>query len=231
MIRVFSARLIPNAVELLRNFGNPAEVKSFARGLSFTNVLNQFPHKPRKIVTTPVRLVSPAVVNTTAKEGEPRFRPAKYKVDYLELYQPFFYQTVGTEDEVFEHHERIFHKLNEKVPTSLFFYGFFICIFQGPHLTYSKKNKLLDGKPFAKGVVLKTLIRKPKKPNSANRKCLRLRLSTGKEVIAKVPGIGHNLQEHNLVLVRGGRSQDLPGVKLKACRGRYDLQHTKKPKK
>ncbi|XP_077160502.1 small ribosomal subunit protein uS12m [Paroedura picta] len=86
----------------------------------------------------------------------------------------------------------------------------------------------LDGHPQLKGVVLKTLIRKPKKPNSANRKCVRLRLSTGKEVIAFVPGEGHNLQEHNTVLVEGGRTQDLPGIKLKVVRGKYDCAHVKK---
>lgn len=56
------------------------------------------------------------------------------------------------------------------------------------------------------GVVLKTLIKKPKKPNSANRKCVLVRLSNGKEMVAYVPGIGHNLQEHNIVLVKNGRS-------------------------
>lgn len=93
-----------------------------------------------------------------------------------------------------------------------------------------KKRKLgpTDGRPFLKGVVLKTLIKKPKKPNSANRKCVRVRLSTGREATAYVPGIGHNLQEHHIVLVRGGKMQDLPGVKLKCVRGKYDLAHVKK---
>ncbi|XP_071518760.1 small ribosomal subunit protein uS12m [Panulirus ornatus] len=91
------------------------------------------------------------------------------------------------------------------------------------------KNPLID-RPFAKGVVLKTLIKKPKKPNSANRKCVLVRLSTGKEMIAHVPGEGHNLQEHNIVLVRPGRLQDVPGVKLKCVRGKYDLQHVIKKK-
>ncbi|XP_034946968.1 40S ribosomal protein S12, mitochondrial [Chelonus insularis] len=83
--------------------------------------------------------------------------------------------------------------------------------------------------PQAKGVVLKTLIKKPKKPNSANRKCVLVRLSNGKELVAYVPGIGHNLQEHNIVLVRVGRLQDTPGVKLKCVRGKYDLPHVIKP--
>jgi small subunit ribosomal protein S12 len=88
----------------------------------------------------------------------------------------------------------------------------------------------LEGNPQLKGVVLKTLIKKPKKPNSANRKCVRVKLSNGKEVTAYIPGEGHNLQEHNVVLVRGGRMQDLPGVKLKCIRGKYDLAHVRKDK-
>ncbi|ODM99805.1 40S ribosomal protein S12, mitochondrial [Orchesella cincta] len=95
----------------------------------------------------------------------------------------------------------------------------------GPHKKFRPPRKPLDGAPMLKGVVLKTLIKKPKKPNSANRKCVLVRLSNGKEKIAHVPGIGHNLQEHNVVLVRCGRLQDVPGVKLKCIRGKYDLAH------
>lgn len=95
----------------------------------------------------------------------------------------------------------------------------------GPHMKNRPSRNPLGDKPFAKGVVLKTLIKKPKKPNSANRKCVLVRLSTGKEMVAYVPGIGHNLQEHNIVLVRVGRVQDCPGVKLKCVRGKYDLAH------
>ncbi|XP_037933298.1 40S ribosomal protein S12, mitochondrial isoform X2 [Teleopsis dalmanni] len=95
----------------------------------------------------------------------------------------------------------------------------------GPHIKIRPPRQPLDGKPFAKGIVLKTLIKKPKKPNSANRKCVLVRLSTGKEMVAYVPGIGHNLQEHNIVLLRCGRLQDVPGVKLKCVRGKYDLAH------
>uniref|UniRef100_A0A8C5U7W5 Small ribosomal subunit protein uS12m n=1 Tax=Malurus cyaneus samueli TaxID=2593467 RepID=A0A8C5U7W5_9PASS len=86
------------------------------------------------------------------------------------------------------------------------------------------------GRPQIKGVVLKNLIRKPKKPNSANRRCVRVRLSTGREVIAFVPGEGHNLQEHHVVLVQGGRTQDLPGVKLTIVRGKYDCAHVQAKK-
>ncbi|XP_066583133.1 small ribosomal subunit protein uS12m [Prorops nasuta] len=88
-----------------------------------------------------------------------------------------------------------------------------------------EKKRILDGNPFAKGVVLKVLIKKPKKPNSANRKCVMVRLSNGKEKIAYIPGEGHNLQEHNVVLVRVGRTKDVPGLKLKCVRGKYDLPH------
>jgi small subunit ribosomal protein S12 len=101
---------------------------------------------------------------------------------------------------------------------------------RGPHIKDRPKRQPLDGKPFAKGVILKVLIKKPRKPNSANRKCVLVRLSTGKEKVAYVPGIGHNLQEHNVVLVRCGRLQDVPGVKLKCVRGAYDLPHVIKAK-
>ncbi|KAM9270674.1 small ribosomal subunit protein uS12m [Cariama cristata] len=86
------------------------------------------------------------------------------------------------------------------------------------------------GRPQIKGVVIKNLIRKPKKPNSANRKCARVRLSNGKEVVCFIPGEGHNLQEHHVVLVQGGRTQDLPGVKLTIVRGKYDCAHVQKKK-
>lgn len=90
------------------------------------------------------------------------------------------------------------------------------------------KKTILGGKPQMKGIVLKTLIKKPKKPNSANRKCVKIRLSNGQEATAFIPGEGHNLQEHNVVLVRGGRTKDIPGLKLKVIRGKYDCAHVKK---
>ncbi|XP_031830601.1 30S ribosomal protein S12 technical knockout [Nomia melanderi] len=98
----------------------------------------------------------------------------------------------------------------------------------GPYKTKKKKKNPLDGKPYAKGVVLKVIIKKPKKPNSANRKCVIVRLSTGKELTAYVPHIGHNLQEHNVVLCRVGRLRDTPGVKIRCIRGKYDLPHSVK---
>ncbi len=76
--------------------------------------------------------------------------------------------------------------------------------------------------PFKRGVVLLVKTMTPKKPNSALRKVVRVRLSNGREVTAYIPGEGHNLQEHAVVLVRGGRIQDLPGVKYTVVRGHYD---------
>ncbi|XP_063882044.1 small ribosomal subunit protein uS12m-like isoform X2 [Scylla paramamosain] len=95
----------------------------------------------------------------------------------------------------------------------------------GPIKKKRKNKNPLGDRPFARGVVLKTLIKKPKKPNSANRKCVLVRLTTGKEMVAFIPGEGHNLQEHNVVLVRPGRLRDVPGVKVRCVRGKYDLQH------
>ncbi|CAG0883748.1 unnamed protein product, partial [Cyprideis torosa] len=86
-----------------------------------------------------------------------------------------------------------------------------------------KKKRPLDGAPIMRGVVLRVLIKKPKKPNSANRKVVWVRLTNGKEKYAYVPGVGHNLQEHNQVLVRCGRLKDVPGVQLKCIRGKLDL--------
>jgi small subunit ribosomal protein S12 len=78
--------------------------------------------------------------------------------------------------------------------------------------------------PQKKGVCLKVYTRTPKKPNSAIRKIARVRLTNGIDVIAYIPGEGHNLQEHSVVLVRGGRVKDLPGVRYHLIRGVYDLQ-------
>ena len=82
-----------------------------------------------------------------------------------------------------------------------------------------KKAPALKGNPFQRGVCLKVLTQSPKKPNSANRKVARIRLFNGNEVTAAIGGETHNLQEHSLVLVRGGRSADLPGVRYRVVRG------------
>jgi small subunit ribosomal protein S12 len=78
--------------------------------------------------------------------------------------------------------------------------------------------------PFKKGVCLQVKTQTPKKPNSALRKVARVRLSNRREVTAYIPGEGHNLQEHSVVLVRGGRVKDLPGIKYTIVRGSFDLQ-------
>ena len=85
-----------------------------------------------------------------------------------------------------------------------------------------KKNTALDGQPQKRGVCLLVKTMTPKKPNSALRKVARVRLSNKKEVTAYIPGIDHNLQEHSIVLVRGGRVRDLPGVRYHIVRGTLD---------
>jgi small subunit ribosomal protein S12 len=85
-----------------------------------------------------------------------------------------------------------------------------------------KKKEKYNPSTFKRGVCLRVYTMTPKKPNSALRKVAKVRLSNGKEVTAYIPGIGHNLQEHSIVLVRGGRVKDLPGVRYHIVRGVYD---------
>ncbi len=85
----------------------------------------------------------------------------------------------------------------------------------------------LKGSPQRRGVCTRVYTTTPKKPNSALRKVARVRLSSGIEVTAYIPGVGHNLQEHSMVLVRGGRVKDLPGVRYKIIRGALDTQGVK----
>lgn len=87
---------------------------------------------------------------------------------------------------------------------------------------YKSKSPALKGGPQARGVCVRVFTQTPKKPNSALRKVARVKLSTGIEVTAYIPGEGHNLQEHSVVLVRGGRVKDLPGVKYHIIRGALD---------
>lgn len=87
---------------------------------------------------------------------------------------------------------------------------------------HRKKSDLRRGAPFKRGVCTKVTTMTPKKPNSALRKVARIRLSNGTEVTAYIPGEGHNLQEHSIVMIRGGRVKDLPGVRYHIVRGRYD---------
>ncbi|MGZ8578875.1 MAG: 30S ribosomal protein S12 [Actinomycetota bacterium] len=89
------------------------------------------------------------------------------------------------------------------------------------------KAPALKGSPQRRGVCTRVYTMTPKKPNSALRKVARVRLSTGIEVTCYIPGVGHNLQEHSLVLVRGGRVKDLPGVRYKIVRGTLDTAGVK----
>jgi small subunit ribosomal protein S12 len=88
---------------------------------------------------------------------------------------------------------------------------------------HRKKSELPKGAPFKRGVCLKVTTKTPRKPNSALRKIARVRLSNGQEVTAYIPGMGHNLQEHSIVMLKGGRTKDL-GTNYKVVRGVYDAQ-------
>ena len=92
------------------------------------------------------------------------------------------------------------------------------------------KSSALKGNPQARGGCTRVFTTTPKKPNSALRKVARVKLSTGIEVTAYIPGEGHNLQEHSVVLVRGGRVPDLPGVKYHIVRGTLDTAGVEKRK-
>ena len=96
-----------------------------------------------------------------------------------------------------------------------------------------KKNSVpaLDACPQKRGVCTRVYTTTPKKPNSAMRKVARVRLTNGKEVNAYIPGEGHNLQEHSVVLIRGGRVKDLPGVRYHILRGNLDAQGVTSRKK
>jgi small subunit ribosomal protein S12 len=101
---------------------------------------------------------------------------------------------------------------------------------KAPALLYginSKKRILIEiNSPFKRGVCTVVKTATPKKPNSALRKIARVKLSNGAEVTSYIPGIGHNLQEHSVVLIRGGRVKDLPGVRYHIVRGALDAQGT-----
>jgi small subunit ribosomal protein S12 len=90
------------------------------------------------------------------------------------------------------------------------------------HKRRRSKSPVLEACPQKRGVCLQVKTQTPKKPNSALRKVARVRLSTGKEITAYIPGEGHNLQEHSIVLIRGGRVRDLPGVRYHILRGTLD---------
>jgi small subunit ribosomal protein S12 len=98
-----------------------------------------------------------------------------------------------------------------------------------PRAQQNKKNKVpaLEACPQKRGVCTRVYTTTPKKPNSALRKVARVRLSNGFEVTSYIPGEGHNLQEHSIVLIRGGRVKDLPGVRYHIIRGVLDTQGVK----
>jgi len=108
---------------------------------------------------------------------------------------------------------------------------------RGKHIDLSRNFNPLKSKyteannPFKRGICLQVKTMTPKKPNSALRKVARVRLSNGSEVTAYIPGEGHNLQEHSVVLVKAGRKRDLPGVKYIVIRGKYDAAGVKGRKK
>lgn len=94
-----------------------------------------------------------------------------------------------------------------------------------------KKNVDLQGNPQKRAVCTRVYTTTPKKPNSALRKVARVRMTNGREATCYIPGVGHNLQEHSVVLVRGGRVKDLPGVRYKVIRGALDTQGVDKRRK
>ena len=87
----------------------------------------------------------------------------------------------------------------------------------------TKKKTILYKHPQLQGICQKVLIKNPKKPNSANRKVAKIKLSSGKEIIAHIPGVGNTLQPHNFVLISGGYVKDLPGVNFKIIRGAKEM--------
>src|SRR3990167_936300 len=93
---------------------------------------------------------------------------------------------------------------------------------RGFNFLKNKPVEFISGRPFLRGVCIKVTTVTPKKPNSALRKIARVRLTSGQEVTAYIPGEGHNLQEHSVVMIRGGRVKDLPGVRYHIIRGKLD---------
>ena len=95
-------------------------------------------------------------------------------------------------------------------------------------VNYKSKSPALQNSPFRRGVCIQVMTRTPKKPNSAMRKVAKVRLTNGYEIIAYIPDEGHNLQEHSIVLVRGGKVKDLPGVRYHIVRGTLDAAGVEK---
>jgi small subunit ribosomal protein S12 len=103
-----------------------------------------------------------------------------------------------------------------------------IALHKGFNFIKNKPKFSESGSPFKRGVCVKVTTMTPKKPNSALRKIARVRLTSGQEVTAYIPGEGHNLQEHSVVMIRGGRVKDLPGVRYHIVRGKLDTAGVEK---
>ncbi len=97
-------------------------------------------------------------------------------------------------------------------------------------MQWKTKSPALQGSPQKRGVCVRVYTQTPKKPNSALRKVARVRLTNGIEVTTYIPGVGHNLQEHSIVLIRGGRVKDLPGVRYHVIRGTLDAVGVAEPR-
>jgi small subunit ribosomal protein S12 len=95
---------------------------------------------------------------------------------------------------------------------------------------HKNKTPSLEGNPQKKAVCVKVFTRTPKKPNSALRKVAKVKIPSGRKIEAYIPGEGHNLQQYSVVLIRGGRVKDLPGVKYHMIRGKFDFQGVKNRK-
>lgn len=107
-----------------------------------------------------------------------------------------------------------------------------LCLNKNSRVPKQRMNRrpALQKMPQKRGVCIRVFTKTPKKPNSALRKVAKIRLSNRRKIIAFIPGEGHNLQEHSTVLIRGGRTKDLNGVKYRVIRGVYDLQAVKNRK-
>ena len=118
-------------------------------------------------------------------------------------------------------------------PTGLGMISYAVFCLKKKRVKQLNRNKVpaLEKQPLKRGVCVKVYTTTPKKPNSALRKVARVRLSNGFEVTAYIPGEGHNLQEHSVVLIRGGRVKDLPGVRYHILRGNLDTQGVANRKK
>lgn len=103
-----------------------------------------------------------------------------------------------------------------------------VALHRGHNFIKNKPFWSKKGNPFKRGVCIKVTTMTPKKPNSALRKIARVRLTSGQEVTAYIPGEGHNLQEHSIVILRGGRVKDLPGVRYHVVRGKLDTAGVEK---